>query len=237
MNREHHRWYSSRLGRDMELLLYGHSGEPVLILPTSRGRFYQAEDFGLVGAIADRIQSGRYMVVCPDSVDEESWFNRSIHPHDRVARHAQWEQYLLHEVVPLLRSRSSGGRLTLTGCSFGGFHTFNVGLRHPHVFQRLVSMGGKFEPEEFLDGYQDESVYFHSCRQWLSGMWDEGQLSALRRVEMVLAAGEHDFCRSSNESLSKLLWSKDIGNHLSIWWGGTHDWPVWRQMIQHYLPW
>ncbi|MFL5350997.1 esterase family protein [Archangium sp.] len=237
MNREYHRWYSSRLGRDMEVLLFGHSGEPVLLLPTSRGRFYQAEDFGLIGAIADRIQAGRYVVVCADSVDEESWFNQGLHPHERVARHAAYEQYLLHEVVPLLRSRSTGGRLTLGGCSFGGFHTYNIGLRNPHTFQRLLSMGGKFETEDFLDGYHDESVYYHSSMQWLPGLSDAGHLAALRRVEMTLAVGEHDFCRPSNENLSKLLWSKDIGNQLAIWWGGTHDWPVWREMIQHYLPW
>lgn len=237
MNREYHRWYSSRLGRDMEVLLFGHSGEPVLLLPTSKGRFYQAEDFGLIGAIADRIQAGRYVVVCADSVDEESWFNTSISPHDRVARHAAYEQYLLHEVVPLLMSRSTAGRLTLGGCSFGGFHTYNIGLRHPHTFRRLVSMGGKFETEDFLDGYQDDSVYYHSSMQWLPGLSDAAQLAALRRVEMVLAVGEHDFCRPSSENLSKLLWSKDINNHLAIWSGGTHDWPVWRQMIQHYLPW
>ena len=237
MNREYHRWYSERLGRDMELLLFGHSGEPILLLPTSRGRFFQAEDFGLIGAIADRIQAGRYMVVCADSVDEESWFNKSIHPHDRVARHAAYEQYLLHEVVPLLMSRSTGGRLTLTGCSFGGFHTYNIGLRNPHVFRRLLSMGGKFETDDFLDGHHDESVYFHSSMQWLPGLGDQAQLSALRKVEMILAVGEHDFCRPSNEAMSKLLWSKDIGNHLSIWNDETHDWPGWRKMIQHYLPW
>jgi esterase/lipase superfamily enzyme len=237
MNREYHRWYSHRLGRDMELLLYGHSGEPVLLLPTSRGRFYQNEDFGLVGAIADRIQAGRYLVVCADAVDEESWLNRHIHPHDRVARHEAWESYLIHEVVPLVRSRSTGGRLTLAGCSFGGFHTYNVGLRHPHVFQRLISMSGKFETEPYLDGHHDESVYFHSCLQWLPNLSDPGQIAALQRVEMVLAAGEHDFCRASNEHLSTVLWRKDIGNHLSIWNGGIHDWPTWREMIRQYLPW
>jgi esterase/lipase superfamily enzyme len=236
MNREYHRWYSERLGRDMELLLYGHSGEPVLLLPTSRGRFYQAEDFGLIGALADRIQAGRYLVVCADSVDAESWFNTGIHPHERVARHAAWESYLLHEVVPLVRARSTGGRLTLGGCSFGGFHTYNVGLRHPGVFQRLLSMGGKFETEDFLDGYQDESVYFHSSMQWLHGLSDGAQRAALQRVEMILAVGEHDFCRPSNENLSTLLWRQDIGHQLAIWGGGTHDWPVWRQMLQHYLP-
>lgn len=237
MNREYHRWYSERLGRDMELLLFGHSGEPVLLLPTSRGRFYQNEDFGLVGAIADRIQAGRYLVVCADSVDEESWLNRHIHPHDRLARHAAWESYLLNEVVPMLMSRGTGGRLTLAGCSFGGFHTYNLGLRHPNVFRRLISMGGKFETEGFLDGYHDDSVYFHSCLQWLPNVSDPAQLSALQKVEMVLAVGEHDFCRPSNEHLSKVLWKKDIGNHLAIWQGGIHDWPTWKQMIQQYLPW
>lgn len=237
MNREYHRWYSARLGRDMEVLLFGHSGEPVLLLPTSKGRFYQAEDFGLIGALADRLQAGRYVVVCADSVDEESWFNKSIPPHERVARHEAYEQYLVHEVVPLLMSRGTGGRLTLGGCSFGGFHTYNIGLRHPNTFRRLVSMGGRFETEDFLDGHQDDSVYYHSCMQWLPGVGDAAQLAALRRVEMVLAVGEHDFCRPSNEKLSKLLWSKDISNHLAIWWGGMHDWPVWREMLQHYLPW
>ncbi len=237
MNREYHRWYSERLGRDMEVLLFGHSGEPVLLLPTSRGRFFQAEDFGLIGAIADRIQAGRYVVVCADSVDEESWFNQGLHPRDRLARHAQWESYLLHEVVPLLNQRSTSGRLTLAGCSFGGFHTYNVGLRHPHVFRRLISMGGLFETDQFLDGHQDDSVYFHSCTQWLPNVSDPAQLSALQKVEMVLAVGEHDFCRPSNERLSSLLWKKDIGHHLAVWEGAPHDWPVWRRMIQQYLPW
>ncbi|WP_237079309.1 hypothetical protein [Myxococcus xanthus] len=54
MNREYHRWYSERLHRDKELLVFGHSGEPVRLLPTSKGLFFQAEDFGLIGAIADR---------------------------------------------------------------------------------------------------------------------------------------------------------------------------------------
>jgi esterase/lipase superfamily enzyme len=237
MNREYHRWYSHRLGRDMELLLYGHSGEPVLMFPTSRGRFYQNEDFGLVGAVGDRIQAGRYLVVCVDSIDEESWLNRHLHPRDKLLRHAAYESYLLHEVVPLLMQRSTGGRLTLAGCSFGGFHTFNIGLRHPHVFRRLVSMSGKFETEDFLDGYHDDNVYFHSCTQWVPNLSDWVQISALQKVEMVLAAGEHDFCRASNERLSSILWKKDIGNHLSVWNGGTHDWPLWRQMIQTYLPW
>ena len=44
MNREYHRWYSHRLGRDMELLIFGHAGAKVLVFPT------RALPFGLRAA-------------------------------------------------------------------------------------------------------------------------------------------------------------------------------------------
>lgn len=239
MNREYHRWYSPRLRRDMELLLFGHGGEPVILLPTSCGRFYQSEDMGMLGAIQDRIDAGRYVVVCVDSVDEESWYNRNAAPAERIRRHEGYETYLLEEVAPLARSRASGehgGGLTLAGCSFGGFHTIAIGLRRPQHFQRLLSMGAAFETAGFLDGHQDLGVYFHSVFQWLPNLTDPGLLSELARLDIILVAGEHDFCRPSNERLSALLWQKGIGHRLSIWGGGIHDWPTWKEMIRVFLP-
>jgi esterase/lipase superfamily enzyme len=236
MNREYHKWHSDRLGRTMELLLFGHGGNPVILFPTSRGRFYQNEDFGLIGAMADRVDAGRYLIVCVDSIDEESWYNHSVPPLVRVARHAQYEAYIVHEVVPLARGRASGGRLTLGGCSLGGFHTAQIGLRNPTVFQKLLSMSGKFDTEGFLDGYHDQSVYFHSAFQWLPNLSDRGILGQLQRQEIVLATTDRDSCKPSNERLSGLLWSKGIGNHLSVWRDADHDWPVWRQQIREYLP-
>ncbi len=49
MNREFHRWHSPSLDRTMELLVFGHGGARVLVFPTSRGRFYEFEDRGMVG--------------------------------------------------------------------------------------------------------------------------------------------------------------------------------------------
>ena len=232
MNREYHRWYSHRLGRDMELLLYGHSGEPVLMLPTSRGRFYQNEDFGLVGAVADRIQAGRYLVVCADSVDEESWLNRHIHPHDRVARHAAWEWLSAPRGGAAAAQPQLGGRLTLVGCSFGGFHTYNIGLRHPHVSSGSSPWRASSRRKASSTATTTRTCTSIQRRSGCRTSRIAGHIAALQRVEMILAAGEHDFCRPSNERMSSLLWKKDIGNHLSIWNGGIHDWPTWREMIQ-----
>ena len=51
MTREYHKWWSPRLGRDMELLVFGHAGLPTIVFPTSQGRFFEFEDRGMVGAL------------------------------------------------------------------------------------------------------------------------------------------------------------------------------------------
>src|ERR1700682_2601784 len=100
MHREYHKWYSPHLNREMELLLFGTGGRPVIAFPTSMGRFYQNEDFSLIGTLAEKFDSGSLQMVCVDAVDGESWYNRGISPHDRAQRHIQYEQYLIHEVIP-----------------------------------------------------------------------------------------------------------------------------------------
>ena len=52
----YHKSDSRHLGRPMEHKRYGHAGRPVIVFPTSRGRFYQYEDSGAVAALRE---SGR----------------------------------------------------------------------------------------------------------------------------------------------------------------------------------
>ena len=94
MYREYVKWDSPILGRSMELLRFGHAGRPMIWFPTSKGRFYQNEDFGLVGAVADLVEDGRLQVICVDSVDDESFYAAQKHPSERIARHDQYDHYL-----------------------------------------------------------------------------------------------------------------------------------------------
>ena len=54
MNREYHKWYSPSLSRDMELLVFGHAGLPVIVFPTSMGRFFDYENRDMIGIIDKR---------------------------------------------------------------------------------------------------------------------------------------------------------------------------------------
>jgi len=236
MNREYHRWHSHHLNRDMELLVFGHAGYPVLVFPTSMGKFHEYEDRGLIDATRHMFDEGRLMAFCVDSVDSESFYNKRAHPGYRIWRHVQYEEYLLHDVVPLLQRRGSTHQFAVTGASFGGYHAFNFAMRHPDLVSKCVAMSGAFNIAGFLDGYHDQNVHFHNPVAYMAGLGDSWFLDRIRQMHLTLAVGENDICRGKNEEMSAILHAKGIQHGMHIWGeGATHDWPLWHQMARSYF--
>jgi esterase/lipase superfamily enzyme len=236
MNREYHKWHSPRLGRDMETLVFGHAGLPALVFPTSRGRFFEFEDRGMVGAVQHKLDNGDLQLFCVDSVDAESWYNRNVHPRWRIARQMQYESYLLDEVLPLVRQKNQDPALAAVGCSFGGYHAANIALRHPDLFTAFLSMGGAFDISSFLHGYYDQDCYFNLPTHNIPNQSDAWYLDRWRRNTYVLATGTHDMCWDQNENLARVLRDKGIPVRLDVWGDNTgHDWPWWHRMFQEYI--
>jgi esterase/lipase superfamily enzyme len=236
LQREYHKWYSTRLGRDMELLAFGHGGLPVLVFPTSGGRYFEFEDRGMAGSLAGKIDAGQIQLYCVDSVDMESWYNRTVKPRWRIARHVQYEDYLLNEVVPLIRKKNPDPKLVALGCSFGGFHAANIAFRHPDLFTGMLSMSGAFDMSSFLRGYHDDDLYFNTPTQYMPNMSDPWYFERYRHNTYVLATGWDDQCLGQNQKLDRILSDKGIPHQLYIWdtWN-SHDWPTWMSMMAHYL--
>lgn len=238
MNREYHRWWSNDLGRDMELLVFGHDGLPAVVFPTSCGRFHEFEDQGMVAAVADKINGGRLQLFCVDSVDAESWYNTGVGADWRAARHVSYENYILRDVLPLIRQRNQRPHLAAVGCSFGGYHAMNIALRHPHLFSGALSMSGAFDLRGlgFLDGFGNDDTYFNLPLEYVPNIHDHEYLQALRRNTYVLATGVHDQCWNDNERLAGALRAKGVPVRLDVWGDNTgHDWPWWKRMAQVYL--
>jgi esterase/lipase superfamily enzyme len=235
MKRQYHKWHSAALRRDMELLEFGHAGARVVAFPTSMGRFFDWEDRGLVGVLAGHIENGHFHLFCVDSVDGESWYARDRPPAERAQRHAQYDAYLLDEVLPFSQQRNGSPFVIVTGASFGGYHAINFGLRHPDAVGRILSMSGLADIRHFVDGYFDENVYFNNPVEFIANEREPSRLEALRHQDIILAVGRDDSLCESNERLSRELWNKDIWNALRIWDGFAHDWPVWERMLPLYL--
>jgi esterase/lipase superfamily enzyme len=171
-----------------------------------------------------------------DSVDLESWYNRGAHPYHRVRRHIQYENYILQEALPFVRSRSHGDRTGVTGCSFGGYHAVNFAFRHPDLVSHCVSMSGAYDIHSHLNGFYDDECYFNCPVDYLQNLNDPWFLDRMRAMHIRLAAGENDICRGANEHLSGLLHAKGVPHALDIWGeGAVHDWPLWKRMAAAYF--
>ncbi len=235
MNREYHRWFSPALGRDMELLIFGHAGARVIIFPTSKGRFYEWQDRGMVHSLSHSINSGHLQLYCVDSVDAESWYAWHLHPGARAWRHHQYMRYIFDEVLPLSVYKNSNPFLMTMGASFGAFHAMSFGLHFPEKVDRILGFSGLYDIRTFTDGYSDDTVYRYNPMQFIPNEHDPARLAALRHIDIIMATGRDDRLIESARAMSGTLWAKGIGNALREWDGWSHDWPYWTRMMHAYI--
>lgn len=220
----------------MEHLVYGHAGAPVLVFPTSKGRFYQWEDFGMIEALRHPIERGWLQLFCVDSIDELSWYNFDDHQRVQLDWHLVYEQYLVGEFLPGLRSWNSTPFLILTGASFGAFHAVNFALRFPDQVRRVVALSGDYRSQKYVEGYFDEDVQANSPLDFLPNLDAKTLNPRVREIEFRLAAGRWDFCLEPTQALAAELSRLNVSNQCHIWNDpGTHDWPLWQRQVQHYL--
>ena len=233
MNERHIRWWTPHLSRDFDLLVFGNGGGlPLILFPTSFGRYYQNKDFGLTGAIAGFVESGRVTIYCPDAVDLDSFYNKAIHPADRIRTHIGYENVIVRDVIDFARRECSAHRVALCGASLGAYHAANIAFKHPDAVSHLFSLSGAFDLSDFFGGYHDENIYFNSPYQYLPNLPDTWRFD---HMGIILGTGEWDNTRHESLRLSAILHGKGIRHWLDDrkWCG--HDWNYWREMLPHYL--
>jgi len=224
-------WHSPNLDIAIKTLVFGHSGYPIILFPTSMGSYFENKDFKLIDSVQTFIDSGKIKIYCPDGIDKLSWYNKSIPPADRIKNHIHYDQFLLEELVPLAKAETGHGKVITAGCSFGGYHAANFAFRHPWVVSHLFSMSGAFDIKDQLDGFYNNDAYFNNPVDFLPNNMNP----ELWNMKIVLGTTDRDLCKGDNERLSAVLHQKGINHWLDIRQNADHDWPTWRQMLPEYV--
>lgn len=231
MEERHIKYYSRHLEREIEMLVFGNWGYPIILFPSTLGRYYQAKDFGLIDAVSGFVDSGQFKIYCVDAIDSDSWYAKHLHPSQRVLNYIQYDKFLTHELVPAIQSECNADKIAVAGCSFGGYHAANFAFRHPDKVAYLMSMSGAFDMKTFMDGYYDDNFYFNNPIDYMANEqgWRYGHM------KIVLGTSEWDICLNSNVQMSGILNRIGVDHWLNIWGWEKHDWPLWNKMFPTYL--
>lgn len=235
MRRGYRAWWSPALEREMELLVFGDGGTPVLVFPTADGRFFEWEERGMIAHMSGRIEEGLLQLWCVDSVDAESFRDRSRSWQGRVARHLAYERYVVDEVLPAVRADNGVDFLIAAGAAFGAYHALALATRRAGIVRKAVGLSGTYDPSPLLDGSREGDAYFVNPLAFLPNLRDERYLGPLRATEIVIATGRDDPDADESRRLATVLQEKGVPASLHLWDGRAHDWPEWKEMVDVFL--
>lgn len=231
-------WHSPRLGRTVEVARWGDVGVPVLVFPTAGGDAQEIERFHLVDACGSLISDGRVKLYSCDSVNGRALLTKEGDSLHRSWMLRQFVEFIGHELVSAIRTdcRQDDIEIITSGSSIGAFNALAALCHYPSAFRQAICMSGTYQLERFMDGPVSEHFVWASPMHALDSL-DDAHIDALRSRSVILASGE-----GANEDIGEswhaahVLGSAGVPNCVDSWgpqW--AHDWPLWREMLPHYL--
>lgn len=234
MEIDYYKEYSPAMGREMEVKTWGHSGVPVLFIPCQDGRFFDFENFHMIDVFAPWIESGRVKVYSIDTVDQETWSDRSRSPRERAEIYERWITFITQEIVPM-----AGGNMMVMGCSLGATHAAILYYRFPDLFSRMLAISGIYSSGYGFDNYMDELVYYFSPIDFLSNIpKDHPYIEKYNSGRSIICTGlgaweQPDYARKMLE----ICMDKGINTWIDFWGNDVnHDWPWWYKMVEYHVP-
>lgn len=231
------RWRSERLERDVTLVRWGATGQPVLLFATAGGDAEEVERFGLVDACAELLAAGKIKLYSCDSVA-----GRALLEREGSARHQMWlqdqfQRYARHEVAAAIRAdcKTPDIEIWTAGASIGAFHAIAAVCRWPDVFARACAMSGTYDLRRFYDAHPDD----FSDEFWVSSPLHfvptlEGRHLDVLRTRFVLMPTGEGRAEDIGESwrMANALGRMGVPNRVDSWGPDVHhDWVTWRKML------
>lgn len=233
-------WYSPSLNKSMEIVTYGEYGFPLLMFPTAAADYLEYERFYVIEVIKEYIEAGKVKVFSINSINKESWLNRSIHAYHKAIRQQEYNNYICNEVVPYIWNSCQGRHGIITaGASLGAFHCANQLFRRPDLFDGMIGMSGGYDIRSYYEGdYYDQNVYFNNPVDYLPQLNDDYYLGLLRQkqhIHILTGQGNYENPNASRR-LAGILAERGIPHELDMWgYDMPHDWPTWRDMMKYYI--
>ncbi|RZJ29983.1 MAG: esterase, partial [Chryseobacterium sp.] len=122
-------------------------------------------------------------------------------------------------------------RVAVAGASFGGYHAANFAFRYPDLVSHLFCLSGAFSIRNFMDGIQDELVYFNCPDEFVKN--DEAW--KYKHMHIVLSTSDRDICLEPTRRMAGILTAKGINHWYDEQKWIDHDWVLWRMVFPTFI--
>lgn len=232
---------SPALGRRSHVWCFGEVGRPVIVFPSNAGIAHEWRETGMVDALGPLLAAGRIKLYCPESNVSQSFSGEGPLSH-RMARHQQYERFVLETLVPFIREdcRSPDARMLAAGCSMGALYASLFALKFPETFRGALCLSGRYSGANFLRGSYSEEAYFNDPLAFVPNLEGAALERVRRQTHLTLVVGRGAFegsCLPETVALGQWLQRKGVPSHLGVWGQDSrHDYTWWRRQVAHYLP-
>lgn len=233
--------HSEVLGEDLDVIVYGTAGHPVMAFAPLGQRPESLEEVGLVDELSDYLDAGVIQLFSVSNVDGESWGSDG-YAVERAARQEAYYQAVCEEIVPLVAEVSgSGARPLALGLDLGATHAAVFALRRPDLFQGCVCLSGVYDASRYFGDWMDATLYDNTPCAFLPNMpTDHPYIALYNQRQLLFCCGqegsEADSLRTTREIDAQL---QRLG--VEAWcdyWGGdvSHTWFWWKKQIRYFMP-
>lgn len=209
-------WWSPSLGHNMEMVILGDKGTPVLVFPTHEGNHEEWSKNGVTRILSHQLENGYNQLFCVDTIDQRSLFNKEIHPSRKMIINGHYQSYILEEVIPYIHAHNENPYLIVAGVGFGAYHALNMAFKYPRKFGKVIAIDGHYDIRNIMDNFYDDNVYYNNPVDYLSNLTELKYLSGIRNLDIRIASIGNDKTIEDFYQLSEIMNQKWIKHDLDI---------------------
>ena len=231
-------------GRPGSVIRYGHFGRPVIIFPSEYGRAWEAEDKGLVAALAPLVDVGRIKLYGVDAFDDQGWSDPWLPLEERARREIAYQDWITGPVCEWIGADSPGATSALVmGASLGAYRALAIALRRADLFPDVLGLSGCYDPTQWRAWGEPGHTAYATNPTWFVPDLRGDHLEWLRaRLHVVLTVGQGQWedttgAMASTVHMAGLLRDQGVRVDLDMWGHDVaHDWPWWQRQACHHVP-
>jgi esterase/lipase superfamily enzyme len=236
MKRVFKSWNSPSMGKEMDLLIYGDEGTPVIVFPSAHANFNEGEDKHAVHILQQQIDDGFNQLFLIDNFSDESFLNHEIEPLSRIRRFEQYQEYIMDELLPFISDINSNPFIITTGVAIGAYAALLMALKYPTNFQKVVGICGYFDIRVHMNNVIDDSIYYNNPVEFIPNLNDDNLLKLISSVDIRLLNYKNDPTKDETRKMSDLLWLKFIEHEHYVWDQESNDlWTLAPHMLKDNL--